>query len=74
MRALQVLGPSTGGIRVHVATLAHHLGSIGVEAPVVGPAGVMTGLGAQAGVVEVPAGMSPLALLRARRRLQPWRG
>jgi glycosyltransferase involved in cell wall biosynthesis len=73
MRALQVLGPSTGGIRVHVATLATGLGELGVDAPVVGPAGVLDGLGPQAGVVPVPAGTSPSGLLAARRALAPWR-
>jgi glycosyltransferase involved in cell wall biosynthesis len=74
MRALQVLGPSTGGIRVHVATLAAELATLGIEAPVVGPAGVLDGLGPQAGVVEVPDGLSPSSLLSARRQLRPWRG
>lgn len=71
--ALQLLGPSTGGIRVHVATLASGLADLGVDAPVVGPAGVLGDLGAQAGIVPVPAGMSPLGLLRARRALRSWR-
>jgi glycosyltransferase involved in cell wall biosynthesis len=74
MRALQLLGPSTGGIRVHVATLAAGLEDRGVEAPVVGPAGVLHGLGPQVGVVAVPAGTSPGGLLAARRSLAPWRG
>ncbi len=73
MRALQLLGPSTGGIRVHVATLAAELRRLGVEAPVVGPPDVLDGLGPQAGVVAVPSSMSPGALLRARRELRPWR-
>lgn len=71
--ALQVLGPSTGGIRVHVAELVRGLDRRGVDAPVVGPAGVMAGLGPQAGVVPVPAGLSPLGLVAARRSLGPWR-
>ena len=73
MQALQLLGPSTGGIRVHVATLAAGLHARGVEAPVVGPAGVLDGLGPQAGIVAVPHGASPLDLIRARRGLSPWR-
>ena len=73
MRALQLLGPSTGGIRVHVATLAAGLEARGAEAPVVGPAGVLDGLGPQVGVVPVPAGASPGGLLRARRSLASWR-
>lgn len=73
MRALQLLGPSTGGIRVHVATLAAELRRLGVDAPVVGPPDVLEGLGPQAGVVAVPSSVSPTALLRARRELRPWR-
>lgn len=72
-RAVQVLGPSTGGIRVHVSTLAHQLAATGVDAPVVGPSGVLDGLGPQAGVVDVPAGLSVAALRRARRELRVWR-
>ncbi|MFZ4519227.1 MAG: glycosyltransferase [Microthrixaceae bacterium] len=72
-RAVQVLGPSTGGIRVHVACLAQHLREAGVDTPVVGPAGVLDGLGPQEGVVPVPAGMSPVALRRARAAVRRWR-
>lgn len=71
--AVQVLGPSTGGIRVHVACLADHLRGAGVDAPVVGPAGVLGGLGPQAGEVPVPAGLSPAGLLMARAALRSWR-
>jgi glycosyltransferase involved in cell wall biosynthesis len=73
MTALQVLGPSTGGIRVHVAALAEGLERRDVRAPVVGPAGVLDGLGPQAGVVPVPAGTSPSGLLAASRELATWR-
>lgn len=73
MRALQLLGPSTGGIRMHVAALADGLERLGVVAPVLGPAGVLDGRGTQAGVVPVPAGTTPVGLLRARRALAPWR-
>lgn len=69
----QVLGPSAGGIRAHVATLAAALDDSGISAPVLGPAGVMDGVGAQAGVVPVPAGLRPDGLLAARRALAPWR-
>lgn len=72
MRAVQVLGPSTGGIRVHVATLAANLSAMGLEAPVLGPQRVLDGLGPQDGVVTVPSGMSPPGLMRARRELRPW--
>ena len=70
---VQVLGPSAGGIRAHVATLAGALARRGVDSPVVGPAGVMAQVGPQAGVVPVPAGLGPLGLVRARRALRPWR-
>lgn len=74
MRVPQILGPSTGGIRVHVATLAAGLEDLGVDAPVLGPPGVLDGLGPQAGIIDVPAGLSPVGLLGARRALRPWRG
>ncbi len=73
MQALQVLGPSTGGIRVHVATLAGELERMGVRSAIVGPDGVMDGLGPQSGTVAVPSGMSPGALMGARRALRPFR-
>ncbi len=72
-RVVQLLGPSAGGIRVHVATLAAGLRDRGVESPVLGPAAVMNGIGPQAGVVRVPDGVNPLGLLQARRDLAPWR-
>jgi glycosyltransferase involved in cell wall biosynthesis len=71
--ALQVLGPSTGGIRVHVAELSSGLRRLGWEAPVVGPEGVLGRLGTQAGTVPVPAGPSPIGLALARRALGEWR-
>ena len=71
--ALQLLGPSAGGIRAHVAQLARGLAARGVAAPVVGPAGVMDSLGGQAGVVPVPESVDPRALVAARRGLRPWR-
>lgn len=73
IEAVQVLGPSTGGIRVHVATLAAGLRAGGLDAPVLGPPEVLGSLGPQAGVVDVPAGLSVPALLRARRQLRRWR-
>lgn len=73
IEAAQVLGPSTGGIRVHVATLAAGLRAAGLDAPVLGPPEVLGSLGPQAGVVDVPAGLSVPALLRARRQLRRWR-
>lgn len=70
---LQLLGPSAGGIRAHVAQLAAGLAERGVAAPIVGPAGVMDGLGGQAGDVSVPAGIDPVGLFTARRELRAWR-
>ena len=67
--ALQLLGPSTGGIRVHVGELARRLEARGWATPVVGPTGVMDGVGEQAGDVDVPGGWHPWKLLRARRQL-----
>ena len=44
MRTLQVLGPSSGGIRRHVASLTEGLYQRGIDTEVAGPAGVMSGL------------------------------
>ena len=72
-RVLMVLGPSTGGIRRHVAALAAGLRARGWAVVVAGPAGVLDGLEpADAPAVErldVPAGLDPRALVRARRQL-----
>ena len=67
---LQLLGPSTGGIRRHVAALVDGLGAQGWTARVAGPAGVMDGIGPQDAVVPVPSGLDPRKVLRARRALQ----
>lgn len=72
-KVLQLLGPSAGGIRIHVAALVDRLGRFDVDSMVLGPAGVMAGMGHQDGVVRVPAGMAPMGLIRARRDLQQWR-
>lgn len=71
--AAQLLGPSTGGIRNHVTTLAAGLPALGWAAPVLGPDGVLDGLGVLDGVVPVPAGMSPTGLRSARAAVRPWR-
>ena len=71
--AVQLLGPSTGGIRTHVTTLAGGLRGLGWTAPVLGPNGVLDGIGELDGVVEVPAAMSPTGLLAARQAVRPWR-
>lgn len=72
-RVVQLLGPSAGGIRAHVAALVERLGAHGVDPTVLGPPGVMEHIGPQDGVVRVPAVMSPVGLLRARGDLRPWR-
>lgn len=69
--ALELLGPSAGGIRAHVAELTRRVTESGWHGVVAGPAGVMDGLstGLDA-VVEVPSSWSPRALRRARRQLR----
>jgi glycosyltransferase involved in cell wall biosynthesis len=71
--AAQLLGPSTGGIRNHVTTLAAGLTRLGWAAPVLGPDGVLDGIGVLDGVVPVPPGMSPTGLRSARQAVRPWR-
>jgi len=69
-RALLVLGPSSGGIRRHVAVLRDGLRDLGWDVAVAGPAGVLDGLGGVDHVVDVstsPA-RAPLAA-RAIRAL-----
>ena len=66
---LQVLGPSAGGIRRHVACLAEGLRGRGWEVRTVGPAGVLDGVGRLDGVVDVPSGLAPRSVWRARRQL-----
>jgi glycosyltransferase involved in cell wall biosynthesis len=68
-RVLQLLGPSTGGIRRVVAGLTTSLRQRGWDVVTAGPEGVLAGLIGQDAVVPVPGGLSPLALLRARRSL-----
>jgi len=70
-RVLQLLGPSTGGIRRHVVTLTAELRRRGWEVAVAGPAGVLDGVGELDAVVDVPAGSSAVQALRARRQLAP---
>jgi glycosyltransferase involved in cell wall biosynthesis len=60
-RVLHLLGPSTGGIRRHVAALADGLPAYGWQVTVAGPAGVMAGAGPQHHVVAVPFGWPQLA-------------
>ncbi len=68
-RVVLLLGPSTGGIRRHVAALVEGLRARGWEVVTAGPAGVLEGLAHQDALVEVPARLRPAALARARRQL-----
>ncbi len=68
---LQLLGPSTGGIRMHVGELARRLGERGWRVGVAGPHGVMDGVGDQTADVDVPTSWHPGDVLRARRQLAP---
>lgn len=67
-RVLEVLGPSTGGIRRHVAVLADGLERRGWAVTVAGPSGVMDDL--RPGLMPVPVGLGPGAL-GAARALRP---
>lgn len=66
-RALEVLGPSAGGIRRHVAVLADGLERRGWAVTVAGPAGVLDGL--RPGLVPVPVtlGTGAIAAVRTLR-------
>jgi glycosyltransferase involved in cell wall biosynthesis len=67
---LELLGPSAGGIRLHVAELTRRLPEFDVEPIVAGPAGVMDGLGVDQHVVAVPSMHDVVGLVRARRRFR----
>lgn len=66
--ALQLLGPSIGGIRRHVAYLSDQLRTSGWEVRTAGPAGVLDELDH---VVPIPNGVRPDQVLAARRALRP---
>lgn len=66
--ALQLLGPSIGGIRRHVAYLRDQLRDAGWEVRTAGPAGVLDDLDL---VVPIPSGLRPDQVLAARRALRP---
>lgn len=68
-KVLQLLGPSAGGIRRHVAALTEELTERGWPCRVAGPDGVMSGIGQQDHVVPLSGSLSPAAVLRARRAL-----
>lgn len=67
---LHLLGPSTGGIRQHVAELVRQLNTRSWPSSVAGPDAVMSGLLEQVSVVAVPASWNPFELVRARRMLR----
>jgi glycosyltransferase involved in cell wall biosynthesis len=67
-RVLLLLGPSSGGIRRHVGTLAEELEAAGWSSTVAGPAGVMEGVGRQDAVV--PVGIDPRVIVRGVRALR----
>jgi hypothetical protein len=62
-RVLQLLGPSTGGIRRVVAATTTGLRARGWEVITAGPAGVLDGLVDQDAVVPVPRGWAELRRL-----------
>lgn len=66
--ALQLLGPSIGGIRRHVAYLRDQLRAAGWDVRTAGPAGVLDDLDH---VVPIPAGTRPDQVLASRRALRP---
>jgi len=66
--ALELLGPSIGGIRRHVAYLSEQLRAAGWEVRTAGPAGVLDDLDH---VVPIPGGARPDQALAARRALRP---
>lgn len=68
---VELLGPSAGGIRRHVASLARGLRERGWNPIVAGPAGVMDGIGPQDATVPIPTGLSATDMRRARRALAP---
>jgi glycosyltransferase involved in cell wall biosynthesis len=66
---VELLGPSTGGIRKHVAQLTERLEEREWSVTVAGPHGVMDGVGRLDAVVGVPSGLDPRAFREARRSL-----
>jgi glycosyltransferase involved in cell wall biosynthesis len=67
-RVLLLLGPSTGGIRRHVASLRDGLTARGWHVEVAGPAGVMDTLCELHH--EVAVGLDPRSILSGRRRVR----
>lgn len=67
---LHVLGPSTGGIRRHVAELTRQIGSLGWRSVVAGPVGVMDGIGPQQVALGTTDDWSVRRMVRVRRMLR----
>ena len=70
-RVLQLLGPSTGGIRRVVIALSDALRDRGWSVLTAGPPGVLDGVGVLDVVVPVPDFLDPRGLVAARRTLGP---
>ncbi|MDZ7676334.1 MAG: glycosyltransferase family 4 protein [Acidimicrobiales bacterium] len=70
-RVLQLLGPSTGGIRRHVRYLTDHLRDTGWRVTVAAPAGVLDQVDH---VVPIPVRDRPLGTFQARRALSEMLG
>ncbi|MEZ5381130.1 MAG: glycosyltransferase family 4 protein [Microthrixaceae bacterium] len=69
-RVLNVLGPSAGGIRQHVAVLSAGLGKLGWGVTVLGPDGVMAGLRPDAEVIGAPVDSRPDRAARSVRAIR----
>lgn len=69
-RVVELLGPSSGGIRRHVGALSARLERFGWIPATMGPARVMEGIGPQTAEVEVPSSLTSLGLVRAIRQLR----
>jgi glycosyltransferase involved in cell wall biosynthesis len=69
-RVVELLGPSTGGIRVHVGALAEGLRRRGWAVVAAGPQGVLDGIDDRARQVDVPDGWNPMAFRRASAQLR----
>lgn len=77
IRVLELLGPSAGGIRRHVAVLSQLLSAGGDSVVTAGPDGVMDGLdlgGSEFRAVAVPSSFHPKRILAAVRALRSMRG
>ena len=67
---VQLLGPSAGGIRAHVAELVRQTETLGWSNVVAGPVGVMDGLGAQHLTLGTDASWSATGLFGVRRQFR----